>query len=679
MSTPISEQPEAELDPNLDLGLDPIVSSMLPSRFSEKTQGHSLDSPLDKNAEQGKEREEGEESSPETAVVLPTEPVNLAVEAATETETEVEEPSTRRVLPAEPEWPKLHKVLAQAGLGSRLEMEQWITEGRISVNNEPAHVGQRIQRGDVVKFNGKPVPVRFAPPPTRVLVYHKPAGEIVTHDDPENRPTVFGRLPRLAHGKWQSVGRLDLNTEGLLLLTNSGDLNHRLAHPRFGLEREYAVRVLGSLTPEEKKQLLEGVQLEDGLAQFTRLEEAGGEGANTWYRVTLCEGRNREVRRMIESLGHAVSRLIRIRYASIHLPKGLRRGAWYELDVNEVADLVQQTQPARTSVDRQGQGRWTPGKKERSSSGQSSQAMPEGSGSYTETAKPNDRPSDRPRGVKRGLFGRPIGGGRGGREANRSSSPRPFSAHVSEGLESSASGMFRQASARRQNRGPDERVIPNPLMSGANGHGHGRSYGHLEGGLKPRFGSSDPRRSSGEGRQGAYPSSSGRPARSSGRFTGGQPDPLLSGANLPWRHPHESSPGKGKVRFQVAGRHAHHAQTVSQRENGPLVGLPQEEGFARTPRPPRPLRAPRSSHLPSLPSSPYDPHPRQSPQGGRDGSGGGGVGSTLRKGRFGLLSARHKSEGGRGADRRGPQGASYRGKGGADRIDPMKTGLGYIK
>lgn len=158
----------------------------------------------------------------------------------------------KRVLSPQPESPKLHKVLAQAGLGSRLEMEQLILEGRISVNAEPAHIGQRIQFGDSIKVNGKPIRVRIDPPPPRVIAYHKPAGEVVTHDDPQNRPTVFRRLPKLFQGKWQSVGRLDLNTEGLLLLTSSGELANRLMHPRFGLEREYAVRVLGALSNEEK-------------------------------------------------------------------------------------------------------------------------------------------------------------------------------------------------------------------------------------------------------------------------------------------------------------------------------------------------------------------------------------------------------------------------------------------
>ncbi|MEO6321177.1 MAG: pseudouridine synthase [Polaromonas sp.] len=261
----------------------------------------------------------------------------------------------KRVLSPQPETPKLHKVLAQAGLGSRLEMEQLILEGRISVNAEPAHIGQRIQFGDTVKVNGKPIRVRIDPPPPRVIAYHKPAGEVVTHDDPQNRPTVFRRLPKLFQGKWQSVGRLDLNTEGLLLLTNSGELANKLMHPRFGLEREYAVRVLGALNNEEKKRLLEGVTLDDGVAQFGSIEAGGGEGANCWYKVTISEGRNREVRRMFEAVGHAVSRLIRIRYGAMVLPRGLKRGAFVELDENDIWALTSAVSRSESRADPRGE------------------------------------------------------------------------------------------------------------------------------------------------------------------------------------------------------------------------------------------------------------------------------------------------------------------------------------
>lgn len=243
---------------------------------------------------------------------------------------------TKRVLRPEPDAPKLQKVLAQSGVGSRRDIEQMIEEGRISVNGEVAHIGQRVSFGDKIAVGGKQIRVRIQPPPARILAYHKPSGEVVTHEDPQNRPTVFRRLPRLQNGKWQSVGRLDLNTEGLLLFTNSGDLANQLMHPRFGVEREYAVRVLGTLTPDAKAQLLEGVEIEGQAASFKSIDEGGGEGANRWYRVVITEGRNREVRKLFDTVGLTVSRLIRVRYGSIVLPHGLKRGVWVELGESDV-------------------------------------------------------------------------------------------------------------------------------------------------------------------------------------------------------------------------------------------------------------------------------------------------------------------------------------------------------
>ena len=269
-------------------------------------------------------------------------------DAQPEVETSADAP--KRVLSPQPETPKLHKVLAQSGLGSRLEMEALIAQGRVLVNDQAAHVGQRIQYGDHVKVNGRPLHLRIEAPPPRIIAYHKPTGEIVSHDDPQSRPTVFRKLPRLQQGKWQSVGRLDLNTEGLLLFTNLGELANKLMHPRFGLEREYAVRVLGKLSNIEKAKLLAGVQLEDGEARFGSLEDGGGEGANCWYRVTIQEGRNREVRRMFEAVGHAVSRLIRIRYGKMLLPRGLKRGDWMELDALDTEQLVRSAGLGRVSA-----------------------------------------------------------------------------------------------------------------------------------------------------------------------------------------------------------------------------------------------------------------------------------------------------------------------------------------
>jgi 23S rRNA pseudouridine2605 synthase len=226
---------------------------------------------------------------------------------------------------------KLHKVLADAGVGSRREMEELIVAGRVSVNGQPAHVGQRVLPTDQVRINGKPLQRRQPGKLPRVLIYHKPSGEIVSHDDPQARPSVFERFPKVSGGRWLSVGRLDLNTEGLLVATTSGDLANRLTHPRFEVEREYAVRVAGQVTDEQRQRLLDGVELEDGPARFSRLDDAGGQGLNHWYRAVIKEGRNREIRRMFDAIGLQVSRLIRIRFGSIALPRTLPRGRFLEL------------------------------------------------------------------------------------------------------------------------------------------------------------------------------------------------------------------------------------------------------------------------------------------------------------------------------------------------------------
>ena len=246
----------------------------------------------------------------------------------------------KRELTAEDDAPKLHKVLADAGLGSRRDMEELIVSGRVSVNGEPAHIGQRILPTDQVRINGKLIQRKVAKSLPKVLIYHKPAGEIVSRDDPEKRPSVFDGLPSLKNSKWLAVGRLDFNTEGLLLFTNSGDLANRLMHPRYNIEREYAVRTLGELEEGMRQKLLAGVDLGDGIGQFSRIADGGGEGVNKWYRVTIGEGRNREVRRMFESVGLTVSRLIRTRYGSVTLPQSLKRGRWEELDENTVRAML---------------------------------------------------------------------------------------------------------------------------------------------------------------------------------------------------------------------------------------------------------------------------------------------------------------------------------------------------
>ena len=221
-------------------------------------------------------------------------------------------------------------------------MEELIIAGRITVNRMPADVGQKVGPGDEVRINGEPVKIRFTEPRPRVLLYHKPTGELVTRDDPEDRPTVFDDLPSIRDGKWIAIGRLDYNTEGLLVFTNSGELANRMMHPRYEVEREYAVRVMGRLTDEQREALLRGVELEDGLAKCSSVEDGGGEedSANHWYNVALREGRNREVRRLFEALGLAVSRLIRVRYGRIAMPSSLKRGDVIEMEPQDVNALL---------------------------------------------------------------------------------------------------------------------------------------------------------------------------------------------------------------------------------------------------------------------------------------------------------------------------------------------------
>ncbi|MGM0593330.1 MAG: 23S rRNA pseudouridine(2605) synthase RluB [Pseudomonadota bacterium] len=237
---------------------------------------------------------------------------------------------------------KLQKVLARAGYGSRREIEGWISAGRISVNGAIVQLGERVGESDVIRIDGKVVSrTRLQSNRCRVLMYHKPIGEVTSRNDEEGRTTVFENLPRIVNGRWIVVGRLDLNTSGLLLFTTDGELANRLMHPSYTIEREYAVRVLGEVAPEVIQRLTEGVELEDGTARFTSIVDGGGEGANHWFHVTLEEGRNREVRRLWESQGVTVSRLTRVRYGPIKLPRWLRPGRWEELSEDKVSLLRQ--------------------------------------------------------------------------------------------------------------------------------------------------------------------------------------------------------------------------------------------------------------------------------------------------------------------------------------------------
>ncbi len=232
---------------------------------------------------------------------------------------------------------KLQKVLARSGVGSRREMESWISAGRVTIDGKVATLGDRVLATQAVRVDGHPVKLAAETDQIcRVIAYHKPEGEICSRTDPEGRPTVFDRLPKMRGARWIAIGRLDINTSGLLLFTTDGELANRLMHPKFEVEREYAVRVFGDVTDAMIQKLRTGVELEDGKAAFKKIKASGGEGINKWFNVTLTEGRNREVRRMWESQGAVVNRLIRVRYGDLMLPKHLPAGGYTEYALEEV-------------------------------------------------------------------------------------------------------------------------------------------------------------------------------------------------------------------------------------------------------------------------------------------------------------------------------------------------------
>jgi 23S rRNA pseudouridine2605 synthase len=236
---------------------------------------------------------------------------------------------------------RLNKLLALSGLGSRRDMETLIETGRVTVNGQVAILGTTVDEYDVVRLDSRILKLPFTPELPQVLIYHKPEGEIVSQDDPEGRATVFDKLPRIKQGKWIAIGRLDMNTSGLLLFTNSGDLANRFMHPRYEVEREYAVRILGELTEDQMAQLKHGIELEDGPANFESIYAQGGEGANKWYQVVIKEGRNREVRRLFEALHLPVSRLMRVRFGPINLPPRVKRGTMLKLEQKQVVSLLE--------------------------------------------------------------------------------------------------------------------------------------------------------------------------------------------------------------------------------------------------------------------------------------------------------------------------------------------------
>ncbi|MBI5782316.1 MAG: 23S rRNA pseudouridine(2605) synthase RluB [Gammaproteobacteria bacterium] len=236
---------------------------------------------------------------------------------------------------------KLQKVLARAGLGSRRQIERWIEEGRITIDGQPATLGARVTSDQALRVDGRVIPTHAFQPKQRILIYHKPEGEVCTRSDPQGRPTVFDKLPSLRGARWIAVGRLDFNTSGLLLFTTDGELANRLMHPSREIEREYAVRVLGKISDEMLARLKEGVMLEDGPARFDSVVDAGGTGANHWYHVMLKEGRNREVRRLWEAVGAKVSRLMRVRFGPIGLPPHFHTRRTVELDEDAAAALYE--------------------------------------------------------------------------------------------------------------------------------------------------------------------------------------------------------------------------------------------------------------------------------------------------------------------------------------------------
>ncbi len=413
---------------------------------------------------------------------------------------------------------RLHKVLASCGFGSRRHMEEMILAGRITVNREPADVGQKVSPGDEVRINGELVKVRFAEPRARILMYHKPAGEIVTRDDPEGRPTVFEKLPNIGNGKWIAIGRLDFNTEGLLLFTNSGDLANRMMHPRYEVEREYAVRLMGTLTPDHQQQLLAGITLEDGPAKVEKIREGEqGDGSNHWYHVVLKEGRNREVRRLFEALGLTVSRLIRTRYGPVAMPSRLKRAQTLELTPEEVGAVLtsagMKAAPAAQGARPPGKG---PGGQPRQQGKPGQRAhRPGGSGFPRENGEvngnvepgPGARPPGGPRPSGSGKPRRPgAGPGRPGGQPGQGFAPRAG--------KGGGQGHPRFAPNDRQSSAPHSRTtltIPGAIPEGLPGTSGPRPRGPGSGGSGPGAGRRGPGGGKAFGSGGRPPGSGAKP------------------------------------------------------------------------------------------------------------------------------------------------------------------------
>jgi 23S rRNA pseudouridine2605 synthase len=475
--------------------------------------------------------------------------------------------AARRDLTSDDDAPKLHKVLAEAGLGSRRDMEDLIMSGRVSVNGEPAHIGQRILATDHVRINGKLIQRRVSKKPPRVLVYHKPAGEIVSHDDPDGRPSVFDRLPTMKAGKWLAVGRLDFNTEGLLLFTTSGDLANRLMHPRYSIDREYAVRTLGELGEGMRQKLLAGVELEDGVAQFSKIADGGGEGINKWYRVVIGEGRNREVRRMFEAIGLTVSRLIRTRYGAMTLPSGLKRGRWEELEENEVRDMLTTYGIEKKAPGADGR---PPAK------GRSEQREPRDQREPREQREPNE-PNGNRMDVNNNNADPFPGMGRGAGRGGYQGQGRPGMGRPGAGGAQGYQGQGRPGEGRSGQGRPGEGRSGEGRSAGGQGY-QGQGQGRPGQGREGRPGQGRPDQGGqGEGRapgrgQGQPRSADGRPA-APGREGAGrsrQPDPMQTtfgfantGPRRNPARPGEGRPGQGQGRSEQ-GRSAQARPSMDQ-------------------------------------------------------------------------------------------------------------------
>lgn len=474
-----------------------------------------------------------------------------------------------KYLNSEAVMPKLHKVLADAGIGSRREMEELIVAGRVSVNGEPAHIGQRVGPNDQVRVNGKPIMRANTKKPPRVILYHKPAGEIVSHDDPGGRASVFARLPKLRTGKWLSVGRLDLNTEGLLIFTTSGDMANRIMHPRYGTEREYAVRVLGEMDEAQRQSLVDGIELEDGLAAFGSLDYLGGDGSNRWYRVTLQEGRNREVRRMFEAVGVTVSRLIRTRFGDVVLPRTLRRGRWDELDASLVTALMVQLGLLREDDD-------APGNRRRSKQPQShDSALPPGFGTMDRNGM---------NGARIGRRGKLQGGGVGSAGQAAACPSDPF------GTGLMIAGGYANGHPLAGEGGAGNRKGGKPAGRGAGSGKTGGKPGGRSSGGKPRgqraaaangpAGNAVSANVAGGGMAEAPAGAGRRPGgKSSGKPAGGKPAGARGGNA--GRSGKPASGGRGGNKAEGARAGGNKGPNAGGKPRAPRSGAPRGEGSAR--------------------------------------------------------------------------------------------------